>query len=189
MQIFSGGDKTLVCTDSHTGEQRAVVARDAGDLTALLEHDGMVYAASTAGVFRAFAMTFTGKNMVSTRAFIGHSKVPPEPSLPTHCSYPHILPTDPFISSSPSFTSSPSPAPLFCARCVQAINAVAAATPSADRCRAHKILGHVCYLYSAAEDRTLRVWDLYEGRLVATVRELPGGARALTSSWRNPPRS
>ena len=65
---------------------------------------------------------------------------------------------------------------------MQAINAVAAATPSVDRCRAHKILGHVCYLYSAAEDRTLRVWDLYEGRLVATVRELLGGARTLIPS-------
>jgi hypothetical protein len=69
---------------------------------------------------------------------------------------------------------------------VQAINAVAAATPSVDRCRAHKILGHVCYLYSAAEDRTLRVWDLYEGRLVATVRELPGGARTLISQRSSP---
>ena len=69
---------------------------------------------------------------------------------------------------------------------MQAINAVAAATPSVDRCRAHKILGHVCYLYSAAEDRTLRVWDLYEGRLVATVRELPGGARPPTSQRSSP---
>ena len=51
---------SCACSNSHTGEIRSVVARDAGDLTAIIEHDGNIYVSSTAGVFRGFAMTFTG---------------------------------------------------------------------------------------------------------------------------------
>ena len=60
----------------------------------------------------------------------------------------------------------------------KAINSVLKSTPSIDRCRAHKIKEHVCHLYSASDDRSIRVWDLYDGRQCACVT--PPGLREAT---------
>ncbi|CAM9298561.1 unnamed protein product, partial [Phaeothamnion confervicola] len=62
-----------------------------------------------------------------------------------------------------------------------AVNDAALSAPAAGACRAHGIVGHVCFLYTASDDRTARVWDLVSLGCAAVLSPRPSRCGTLQS--------
>lgn len=51
----------------------------------------------------------------------------------------------------------------------RAINDLNASIPTDGPCEIHGITGHICFLYSASEDRTIKMWGTQRGRCEETI--------------------
>ena len=54
IKAYTGGDKRILCSDTHTGETLALITRDSGALSLLELKDGELFASSSNGSTRSY---------------------------------------------------------------------------------------------------------------------------------------
>lgn len=122
--VYSGGDHCVMVSNILNGERQSIVTRDSGDITKLFLKNDELYACSSNGSVRSYALTHTGKGLQLTATMWDHTRAVADllPSLPSH-----------------------------------------------GPCDVHSIDNHVCFLYTASEDRTIKMWDANQLQLSRTI--------------------
>ena len=74
VKAYTGGDKRINCSNTHTGETYATVTRDSGKITKLTYMEGELYAASSNGSVRTYVLSHKPSKIKLNRTFWDHSK-------------------------------------------------------------------------------------------------------------------
>ena len=123
-KAYTGGDKRINCSDTHTGQTLSTVTRDSGRILKLASLEGILYAASANGSVRTYFMSHNPHHCKLRNTFWDHSK---------------------------------------------GVNTIMFSLASEGPCRAHGIIGHVCFMFTCSEDRYFKVWNVEKCKLVSSV--------------------
>jgi WD40 repeat protein len=74
IKAYTGGDKRINCSDTHSGETLATVTRDSGKIGKLNEMDGQLYASSSNGSVRTYTLSHNPSKIKLNRTLWDHSK-------------------------------------------------------------------------------------------------------------------
>jgi WD40 repeat protein len=142
-RLFSGGDRRVFVSDMDTGETLHQITRDTGSIPLLLHHEGGIYCCSSNGAIRVFGLMHNVKRI-------------------------HLVP--PAFLSSLIDLSFPSPQDLTMWEHSKRVTSVIFGERSVGNCDLHGIENHICRMFTASEDRLIRVWDMEIHLPVKTIR-------------------
>lgn len=74
IKAYSGGDKRILCSDTHSGETLALITRDSGILAVLEGKDGDIYASSSNGSTRSYPMNHDPTRIKLNKTYWDHSR-------------------------------------------------------------------------------------------------------------------
>jgi WD40 repeat protein len=74
VKAYTGGDKRINCSNTHTGETYATVTRDSGKILRLNYMEGDLYASSSNGSVRTYVLSHNPSKIRLNKTFWDHSK-------------------------------------------------------------------------------------------------------------------
>ena len=74
VKAYTGGDKKINCSNSHTGETLATITRDSGKIARLAYMEGLIYAASANGSVRSYMLSHNPHKIKLQKTYWDHSK-------------------------------------------------------------------------------------------------------------------
>jgi WD40 repeat protein len=74
IKAYTGGDKRILCSDTHTGETLALITRDSGALSLLELKDGELFASSSNGSTRSYPLNHDPSRIKLHKTYWDHSR-------------------------------------------------------------------------------------------------------------------